>query len=109
MGTNRRYPGLAVGRAIEREASEAMRAHQPVLLTPAELELDLRPVTKPPKPERAKAWVRYGDTAVMVDVEIVAWTAYAVAARWTTSEGRHDRGWLWSSAVRTGRYQQVRD
>lgn len=76
-----------------------MRDHKPVCLTDDELELHVEPLTRTPVPRPVRAWVRYGDVAVKVDGEAVAWTSRAVAVRWTTPGGEQHRTWLWSSAV----------
>lgn len=99
MGTNRRYAD-SVGRQMsERVLEIAMRDHQPQSLTDLELELSEEPLTRTPKP-RPRAWVRYGNTAALLDVEVVAWTEHAVAIRWETPAGREDKAWVWASAVR---------
>jgi hypothetical protein len=100
MGTNRRYADRIDQQLSERVIEMAMREHAPTSLTDRELELSEVALTKPPKPRPARAWVRYGGTALLVDVEVVAWTEYVVAVRWTTPSGREDRAWVWSSAVR---------
>ena len=71
----------------------------PQTLSDAELELDVYPLTKTPIPVPASAWVRYGDLALKIEVEVVAWTPRAVAIRWVTPSGEKHRSWVWASAV----------
>lgn len=100
MGTNKRYADTVDRQMSQRVLEVAMRDHQPQSLTSEELELDDEPLTRTPKPRPARAWVRYGATAALVDVEVVAWTEHAVAVRWKTPQGREDKAWVWASAVR---------
>lgn len=100
MGTNKRYADRVDRQMNARVVEMAMRDHHPASLTNEELELDVEPLTRTPKPRRARAWVRYNTTPVLLDVEVVAWTEHAVAVRWRTPAGREDKAWVWSSAVR---------
>jgi hypothetical protein len=100
MGSNRRYAESFDRLSKKREAAAAMRDHEPMSLTSEELELHSEPLTRTPTPRPARAWVRYGTTSVQVDAEVVAWTDHAVAIRWKTPDGRHDKAWVWASAVR---------
>lgn len=43
-------------------------------------------MTRTPKPYPARAWIRYGDQSIEIDVEVVAWTERAVAIRWPGPE-----------------------
>jgi hypothetical protein len=81
-----------------------MRAQQPDTLTLADLDLEHEPVTKTPKPDPVRAWVRYGKTPILVDAIAVAWIQRAVAIKWDTPDGEH-HAWVWGSAVQstTGR------
>lgn len=94
-----RNTAASVDRGIDRMM---MRDHAPQTLTPAELDLEHEPLTRPPKPIPCTAWVRYASDAIRVQGVITAWTAHAVAVKWTTPDGVEHRAWLWSSAVRTG-------
>jgi hypothetical protein len=76
-----------------------IRGHEPESLGTAELQLDKVPLTKPPQPIPANAWVRYGGVPIWIDAIIVAWTDYAVAIKWKTPDGEH-HAWVWASAVR---------
>jgi hypothetical protein len=76
-----------------------MRTGQPESLTPRELDLDNEPMTRSPKARPARAWVRYGDQVVRIDVEVVAWTEHAIAIRWPGPDGVEHRAWVWAGAV----------
>jgi hypothetical protein len=103
MGSNRRYAESLDRLSTERQAAAAMREHEPTSLTTQELDLDEEPLTRAPKPRPVSAWVRYGPRPVLIDAEAVAWTDHAVAIRWRTPDGREDKAWVWSSAVRARR------
>lgn len=103
MGTNKRYTDSIDRRMDARIAERIMAEREPSTLTDRELERDEEAVTRTPLPRSVVAWVRYGEDAIRVDAEAVAWTAYAVAIRWTTPAGKEHRAWVWSSAVRARR------
>lgn len=86
MGTSKRHAAHYDQRMDDKILEGVMAEQKPTSLTPDELELDRHPLTRTPKPESVRAWVRYGNAAVKVD------------ARWDTPGGEH-RAWLWSSAV----------
>lgn len=67
-------------------------------LSAAELELDRHPVTIDPQPEKVKAWVRFGDTPVLVDALAERWTPRAMGIRFQVA-GKDVRTWVWASAV----------
>lgn len=68
-------------------------------LSPQELELDYQPVTKNPRPEIVRAWVRFGPEPFRVNfAEAVMWTNSAVAIRFTACNVEY-RCWVWSNAV----------
>jgi hypothetical protein len=67
-----------------------------------ELELDRRALTRPPRPVKAKAWVRYGGESIFIEVLITAWTSSAVAIKWKTSTGAEHKAWVWNGAVESG-------
>jgi hypothetical protein len=98
LGTSKRYAAHYDKRMDEKILERVMAEQQPTSLTNRELELDIQPLTRTPVPEPVLAWVRYGDTAIKVDAQLVAWTPRAVAVRWDTPGGEH-KAWLWSSAV----------
>lgn len=99
MGTNKRYASSVDQQVNERVLQQLMRDHQPHSLTNEELELATEPLTRTPVPRLVRAWVRYGNVAVKIDGEAVAWTSRAVAVKWSTPDGREQKAWLWSSAV----------
>lgn len=81
------------------QVDEMIMRGAPQTLSDDELELDASPLTKPPIPIPARAWVRYGYQPIRIDVEVVAWTPNAVAVRWRTAKGEQHRAWVWASAV----------
>jgi len=91
-----RGTAASVDRGIDRMM---MRDHAPQSLTPAELDLEHEPVTRPPRALPCTAWVRYGAEAIRVDGLATAWTARAVAVKWKTPDDVEHRAWLWASAV----------
>ncbi len=99
MGTSKRY-AHAIDAQMDRRVLEGiMRTGAPETLGPAQLELDQQPITKPPHAREGRAWVRYGEHVVQIDVEIVAWTDRACAVRWPGPSGQEHRAWVWASAV----------
>jgi len=100
MGTSRRYAAhydqLMDARIIERVAATAGPLQS---LSREELELDVRPVTKDPQPKRAKAWIRFGGTPLLVDATVTSWTSTAAAVQFVIAEKEY-RAWVWASAVR---------
>jgi hypothetical protein len=98
VGTNKRFAAFYDREWVEKNNAKVMAEGQPLSLTDIELELHEQPLTKPPKPIDGKAWVRYGNEAIRIEVSIVAWTPYAVAVKWKTPTGEH-HAWVWSSAV----------
>jgi len=99
MGTSKRYAEQVDRRMGERADEAAIRGEPPTSLTAAELELDSLPLTKTPKPQQVRAWVRYGTVALKVSARAVAWTPRAVALEWDSPSGKVDRAWVWASAV----------
>jgi len=99
MGTNKRYANSIDRRVGERADEAVTRGVQPTSLTNVELELDTYPLTKTPRPQAVRAWVRYGAAAIRVEARAVAWTSRAVALEWTTPGGETHRAWVWASAV----------
>lgn len=99
MGTNKRYAGSIDRRQRERANETIMRDGKPASLSDAELELDRLPLTRTPQPERVRVWIHYGDAALRIEAELVAWTPRACAVRWQTNEGHEHRAWVWASAV----------
>ncbi len=98
MGTNRRYADSIDRRVNERILDGLTREGPLQTLTRTELQLDRLAVTTDPKPERVRAWVRFGAVPVRVDAEACMWTANAVAIR-STADGREFKCWIWRGAV----------
>jgi len=99
VGTSKRYAASIDRRIGERADQAATRGVEPTSLTQAELELDVLPLTKTPRPPAVLAWVRYGDVSIRVEARAVAWTPRAVALEWTSPGGEAHRAWVWASAV----------
>jgi hypothetical protein len=99
VGTNRRYAASIDRRAEERHINRLAKQNPLQSLTRRELELEDLPVTTNPKPERVRAWVRFGEYPVRVNnAEAVMWTATAVAIRFHCEDVEY-RCWVWSTAV----------
>ena len=77
-----------------------MRTGQPETLSDLEKALDRDPLTRPPKPRPARAWVRYGNQAIQIDVQVVAWTDRVAAIRWLGPDDSEHHAWVWASAVK---------
>ena len=100
MGTNKRYAQHLDRLMDERIAQRVAETAGPLQsLRPEELELEREPFTRDPQPKPVRAWVRFGDSPLLVDAEACSWTAYAVAIRFTIA-GREFKTWVWGSAVR---------
>lgn len=76
---------------------------EPDTLDAKQLDLAHEPLTRSPEPEPARAWVRYGEQSIEIDVEVTAWTARAVAIRWPGPDGAEHRAWVWAGSVSTRR------
>ncbi|MFS0732963.1 hypothetical protein ABC304_13310 [Microbacterium sp. 1P10UB] len=83
-------------RIVERIAATAGPLQS---LSREELGLDTEPITRDPQPKRAHAWVRSVGTPVLVESEVLSWTANAIAIRFIIGSIEH-KAWVWSSAVR---------
>jgi hypothetical protein len=98
LGTNKRYADSIdrrVGeRIVERDAAEGPLQR----LTDPELELDRQPLTIDPHPKPAKAWVRFGNTPVLVNALVHRWTPRACGISFEVA-GKPMRTWVWVSAV----------
>lgn len=101
MGSNKRYSHYYDEVMDARIAEGIMRTGDPDTLDSKQLDLENEPMTRSPKPQPARAWVRYGEHSMEIDVEVVAWTSRAVAVRWDGPDGAEHHAWLWSGAVRT--------
>ena len=87
MGTSKRYAEQIDRRMDTRVGDKIMRSGEPLSLSPVELQLDVYPLTRTPRPETVIAWVRY------------AWTPRAVAIKWPGPDDTEHRAWVWASAV----------
>jgi len=100
VGTSKRYADSVDRQMDARILQRVMQENAPHTLTRDELELDREPLTRAPIARTCRAWVRYGDTAALIDAEAVEWTEHAVHVRWITPTGERHHAWVWSSAVR---------
>lgn len=99
MGTSKRYAAHYDGLMDHRIAQRVATTSGPLQsLTPEELNLDVEPMTRDPKPKPARAWVRFGATPLLVDALVCSWTSSAVAIRFTIGDVEH-KAWVWSSSV----------
>lgn len=98
MGTNRRDADSIDARMNERILERITRDGPLQTLTAVELQLDKLAVTTDPKPERVRAWVRFGSTPVVVDAEACMWTENAVAIRFRAAD-KEFRCWVWRGAI----------
>jgi hypothetical protein len=99
LGTNRRYAAAVDARMNERALQVTARDAPLQTLTPLELRLDEVPLTVDPRPRRkVKAWVRFGETPVLVDAIAARWTPSAVGIIFTL-DGQECRCWVWAGAV----------
>lgn len=73
---------------------------EPDTLSEHEVALDAEPLTTYPKPEKARAWVRYNGSSVRVNCYVLASTQWACRIRWQQPDGVRRDAWVWSSAVR---------
>jgi hypothetical protein len=98
MTTNRRY-AHRVDAMMDNRILQRIAADGPLqTLSDAELELDMLPLTVTPKPEKVRAWVRFGSTPIQVDAEAMRWTSRAIGIRFYVM-GEARRCWVWASAV----------
>lgn len=99
MGTSKRYAHVVDAQMNARILEAVMRTGLPETLSEPEKRLDVDALTRPPQPRPARAWVRYGEQAVEIDVELVAWTDRVAAVRWPGPDEAEHRAWVWASAV----------
>ena len=99
MGTQKRYADSVDRRMLEKMYLREM-VGQPDTLSEYEVDLRNLPLTTDPKPKKARAWVRYGGTAVIANVYVLAWTDRAVRVRWKQPDGIVQEAWVWAPAVR---------
>jgi hypothetical protein len=100
MSTSKPYAHAIDARMDARVAEGIMRTGDPDTLDAKQLDLDHEPLTKTPHARAARAWARYGEHSIEIDVEVVAWTERAIAVRWPGPDGMEHRAWLWAGAVR---------
>lgn len=98
MGSNKRYADYD-GLMDARIADGIMRTREPDTLDPKQLGLDSEPMTRTPGPYPPRAWVRYGDHSIEIDVEVVAWTERAIAIRWPVPDSTEHHAWVWVGVV----------
>jgi hypothetical protein len=99
MGTSKRYAHSIDARMDARIVDGIMRTRSPDSLGSKQLNLDTEPMTRTPKPKPARAWVRYGEHSIEIDVDVVAWTGRAIAVRWAGPDGSEHHAWVWAGAV----------
>jgi hypothetical protein len=73
------------------------RDRTPSTLTPEEYDDDR--LTRLKVAEPCWAWVHYGDQAVRVKAEVLAYGPRAGAVRWRVPGGPVHRAWLWLNAL----------
>jgi len=98
MGSSKRLAPLYDMYAAEKQVATAAKSGPLQSLSPAELQLNVQPVTIYPRPARVRAWVRFGPTPVRVDGRLVRSTADAAGIEFT-AEGETYRCWVWGNAV----------
>ena len=79
------------------QAQYARRAG-PIGLTVEELDFEHFPAKNGYPGIPVKAWIRFPNSAELVDGEVFAWTAKAVEVTWKDGPVTY-RTWVWSSAV----------
>lgn len=99
MGTSKRLAEHYDLRAEERQLERYAKSAGPLqTLTPRELALDTSPLTIYPKPERVKAWVRFGPQAARVDALLVRSTDSAAGIEFEIGAKTY-KCWVWGNAV----------
>jgi len=99
VGTNKRYAEAIDKRMDARVIEKIMRSGEPLSLSDIELQLDVYPLTRTPRPEPVRAWVRYPAAPVEIEALAVAWTPRAVAIKWPGPDEIMHKAWVWASAV----------
>lgn len=108
MGTNKRYADSIDRRVGERILERAAVDGPLQRLTDAELELEHQPLTIDPRPKPAKAWVRFGNTPVLVNALVHRRTPRACGISFEVA-GKQMRTWVWASAVSEAPRADVND
>ena len=98
MGTSKRYAAYYDQRMDEKILVRTAAGGKLQSLGQVELELHTLALTVDPKPERVKAWVRSGETPILVDAVAERWTPRAIGIMFMVGEKEY-RTWVWASAV----------
>lgn len=73
---------------------------EPMLLTPAELDLPNSLPRDFPVPKRVWVWIRYPSQSVRVQAQAISWSTRAVKIRFLEPVIKTEReGWVWTNAV----------
>lgn len=100
MGTNKRFADGIARRSNEKHILALSKDFPLQSLSEKELALDRHPLTIYPKPERCRAWVRFGPHPFQVEGWLHRSTPLAAAVEFTLVEGNHVfRCWVWGNAV----------
>lgn len=75
MGTSKRYAHVVDVQMNERVLQRAARSGPLQTLSAEELALDRIALTIDPIPKPVSAWVRFGDTPILVNAEACRWTS----------------------------------
>ncbi|TJY67634.1 hypothetical protein E4J89_14100 [Arthrobacter sp. CAU 1506] len=92
--------------ALAKIAARYARRAEPLSLTPEELDLEHRHVTRVVPGVPVWAWIRFPGSAELVQGEAFGWTSRAVEVAWQDGGNRRVT-WVWASAVQR-RNDQVR-
>lgn len=96
VGQNKRYGAANVDKWLD---GWALR-EEPILLTPAELDLPNSRPTDFPVPRRVWVWIRYPSQAVRVQAHAISYSRSAVKIRFLEPVVQTEReGWVWTNAV----------
>lgn len=98
MGSSKRLAEHYDLRAAARAILTAAAAGPLQSLSKHELELDCQPVTTYPRPQRVRAWVRFGPEPIRVEAALMRTTPHAAAIQFT-AEDQTFRCWVWGNAV----------
>lgn len=95
MGSSQHYDLRAEQKQLERYAKTAGPLQS---LTKYELNLETQPLTVYPKPQRVKAWIRFGPESARVNALMVRSTDRAIGVEFIVAETTY-RCWVWGNAV----------
>lgn len=93
MGTSKRLAEHYDLRAAARAILKAATASPLQLLSQGELDLRSQPVTIYPRPQRVRAWVRFGPEAIRVDAALMRTTPHAAGIQFV-AEDQTFRCWV---------------